>query len=199
MLAPLTDLDARYKELADGFEQNVIEERKQTMAIAYHEMAPALVQLIPFSRICDLYADDGKWFRFSTNSQAALDDMSERIDAIASGEQTIRQMTWESKQELEHAVSVYFQTLDIGKTVQTITDERERQQQIQELQEMRESYVEPEPAPQVDIAPKQPVISEPEPMRQTYYFEFELTQEELADLMTFVKTRGIHGRRRKVA
>lgn len=206
VLAPLSDLDARYRALVEGYEEAVVGRRRMDMAEAYRDMAPALAGLVPFGRLCDAFAEEGRWFRFSTKDQAAMEDMEARVSAIAEGERTVRAMPWASDEDRDAAVSRFFEVLDVGRAVADVQAEAERRARVRELEEARRASAEapaapgPEEAPEArEEAPERPEQQAPEPpARRTYVFEFELDEGELADLMAFLRARGIHGRRRAV-
>lgn len=137
VLAPLTALDAAYKAEIDAWDARIVDERRMAMAQEYAEGAPDLVPLVPFERLCERFAAEGKWFLRSTGDAKATEDMWQRIQGIAECEQALDAMGI-APDLLADAKARYFSTLDLAEAMTWARRQAEQRERVAELERQRE-------------------------------------------------------------
>lgn len=220
---PLREVERGYKAQLDEWDAGVIDRRREAMAAAYADMAPALAGgLCPFEVVWDRRGRALKWQNRSTGEQRCMDSLTEVVRGIAADEQTVQSLDM-TPEERDACRAEYFRTLDLAAAVRRVSDERDRLARIREMDEARRaqaaSLAAPEtvplseaapdvpPAPEATAAPKAQgaparAVAAPQaaPMAAQaaarYVFEFECTREQLERLMAFLRAEGIHGKRR---
>lgn len=166
VLSPLTDLDVRYKELLDAYDEMLKTNRFIELSKEYEGIAPDLVKLVPLERIIERFGSEkGKvWLNKSTNIMAAKAMLGEAIYQIADAERTISEMA--DPADLEEVKAIYFDKLDLQAALSEARrrkDQRERVAELERVRQEREAayaqYVaetpQPEPVPQVEHAPQE--------------------------------------------
>lgn len=181
VLAPLTEIDTGYKMQLDEWEAGIINRRKANLSEMYSDMAPALAEgLVPFERIWATFAQEKKWTLKSTNEAKCLKDLEKVVEHIAEDETTI-QNTSMTDEERRSCRAMYFSTLDLGKAIKAVAEQRAQQERLRELDEMRaqqaQSIIQPAPVrePEPEAEPEQQEqesaqdttpTTAPEPIRQ---------------------------------
>lgn len=228
-IARLLELDETYKANLDAWDERCIAERKCTLAEEYASYAPDLAEplegqtepLVPFSRLEEKYASDGKWYNRSTSEKAAISDMQKRVEKIAADDHTIDQLDMTDAERTELKAE-YFATLDFAQSMSAATRrreerqraealERERQERLKWQQEQQAAVQEPEPEPMPEAVPEPttpqsavqpvPVVAvpqaqpTPQPEAATLFIlEVEVTPTQKQALISYLKAQGIHGR-----
>lgn len=137
VLSPLTALDAAYKAELDAWDERVVEQRRLAMSQEYAEGAPDLVPLVPFERLCERYATEGKWFLRSTGDAKAAEDMWQRVQGIAECERAL-DATGLAADILADAKARYFSTLDLADAMTWARGQQEQRERVAELERQRE-------------------------------------------------------------
>ena len=176
VLSPLTDLDVRYKELLDNYEELWRTNRRIELEQEYEDLAPNLVPLVPFELILKRYGSDtGKvWLNRSTNSEAAKTMLGDAIFDIAENEKAIGSLV--DPEDAVEAKARYFATLDFqGALTQARRDkeQRERVKRLEAERAMREAQPEPEPAPMPEPVVAEAVVAQDEAPAHHWYISFE--------------------------
>lgn len=213
---PLREVERGYKAQLDEWDAGVIDRRRQAMADAYADMAPALAGgLCPFEVVWERRGRALKWQNRSTGEQRCMDSLTEVVRGIAADEQTVQSLDM-TPAERDACRAEYFRTLDLAAAVRRVSDERDRLARIREMDEARraqaESLAAPATVPLAEAAPDEPPAPAPAPQAAParaeaapqaapaaatrYVFEFECTPAQLERLMAFLRAEGIHGRRR---
>ncbi|KRN55067.1 MAG: hypothetical protein KHZ79_01145 [Atopobium minutum] len=165
-LLPLTTIDIDYKRYIDQYEALITESKLQDVEAAYMDYAPALVELIPFSKLQAKYAREEKWENLTTNSETIKQALYKHVDQIAEDEQTIEAQPVDEA-ERQAMKADYFQSLDLGEVLRKSSErlrvaklEAERKARLEEekraLVEKPQPQVEeplPELQPQVEAKP----------------------------------------------
>lgn len=207
-VAPLSGLDAEYKERLDEWDEACRARRRDELEAAYAEMAPQLVPLVPFERLAGRYADAGKWFLRSTTGPKAMASLEEAVSDVARNERQIGMYDL-APEEAETMRAEYFSTLDLQAAARHAMELREQRERVRALDAERAEAAGAPPAEEsravasarraaeafIERDAQAPALEE----RQRYVFEFELSADELMSLMRFVRASGIHGRRRRAA
>lgn len=214
---PLREVERGYKAQLDEWDAGVIDRRREAMAAAYADMAPALAGgLCPFELVWDRRGRALKWQNRSTGEGRCMDSLAEVVRGIAADEQTIQSLDM-TPEERDACRAEYFRTLDLAAAVRRVSDERERLARIREMDEARRAQAAslsgPVTPPLATAAPDEPpaavapapaqaaparAVAAPQaaPAAARYVFEFECTPAQLERLMAFLRAEGIHGKRR---
>lgn len=200
VLQPLTDAEDEYRRRISEYEAQMVDERRMRLAEEYAEMAPDLVPLVPFDRLCEHFAKDGKWLNLSTPEAKASESLAEAVQRIANDESVIASTAADAEEEREVRAE-YFTTLDVSAALRSCIARREQRKRVAELdyeRKARETCCEPrcEPVePEPERAPKERP-SEPQTASERLIV-FEVTVPEskaraFRDAMLAIG--GIHGR-----
>lgn len=228
-ISRLLELDETYKANLDAWDERCIAERKCTLAKEYASYAPDLAEplegqdapLVPFSRLEEKYAAEGKWYMRSTSEKAAITDMQKRVEKIAADDHTIDQLDMTDAERTELKAE-YFATLDFAQSMSAATRrreerqraealERERQERLKWQQEQQAAVQEPEQEPMPAAVPEPttpqsavqpvPVVvvpqAQPTPQPEAatlFILEVEVTPTQKQALISYLKAQGIHGR-----
>lgn len=227
-IARLLELDETYKANLDAWDERCIAERKCTLAEEYASYAPDLAEplegqdapLVPFAKLEEKYAAEGKWYNRSTSEKAAITDMQKRVEKIAADDHTIDQLDMTDAERTELKAE-YFATLDFAQSMSAATRrreerqraealERERQERLKWQQEQQAAVQEPEPEPMPEAVPEptqqsavQPVpvvqaapepVTAPAEVTSIFILEVEVTPTQKQALIGYLKAQGIHGR-----
>lgn len=200
VLQPLTDAEDEYRRRISEYEAQMVDERRMRLAEEYAEIAPDLVPLVPFDRLCEHFAEDGKWLNLSTSEAKASESLAKAVQSIANDESVIASTAADADEEREVRAE-YFTTLDVSAALRSCIARREQRKRVAELdaeRKARETCCEPrcEPVEQEPVrAPEEPV-SEPEnASERLIVFEVTVPEskvDEFRDAM--IALGGIHGR-----
>lgn len=213
-LAPLAEVERDYKAQLDEWERGWTERRMAMLRAVYEETAPLLAPVVPLERLCERFAKQDKWLLRGTGYVKARELLLKRVETVAKEWCSLDSLDM-TDDERAMAKAEYTRTLDLGAAAQKVVDERERREQIAAIDAYNAPEQEPEPAPEPRESPAveaarrayeaaranpapEPAPTAPEPMER-HVFEFECTRSQLTALMAFLKSSGIHGKRRKVS
>ena len=197
VLSPLTDLDSQYKELLDSYDDMLRASREIELAQEYQDLAPYLVELVPFERILGRYGNErgSVWLNKSTNIVLAKQMLADAIERIAADEKLIDDVV--SADELEQTKAIYFQTLDLQSALSEAKRLREQRERVQELERIRsEQATVPTPEP-VASQPHQPEAEEPvqheRPASDAHPWVIDMvcTREQANMVADFMRSNGI--------
>lgn len=214
-LAPLTTIDESYKHYINNYEALVVDSKLQDVEAAYMDYAPALVELVPFTKLCEKYAADEKWENIGTNVEVIKQALCEHVDQIGQDEKTIEAQPVDEV-EKQAMKADYFASLDLGevlrksserlrvaelerKRAQALEQEQLEQARIQEeaIKQQAEQVIEEvfTPAPQPSQAPPAPapVASQPQQAHGWVVCIDSATREQMAQLAQMLKTIGVSG------
>ena len=150
VLSVARDASERIKAEIDKREAEAREGRREQLERAYQDMAPVLVPVVPFERLCE-----DKWLT-QTGYKCALPELEAKVSQLAAD--------WDSLQSMMGSLPCYdvaetelFQTLDLGRAIQRARDEQERRDAIAQAKADREANL---AAAKADAEPEEP--TEPE-------------------------------------
>lgn len=194
-IAPVMTLRDRYKGAKARIEDAERQQRREDLRAAYEEYAPALVDMVPFDRLLE-----PQWLNKSFGAKKAEEALLSKVDGVAKDWEAFGSMPWTDK---EAAELDFFRTLSLRETA-VLDDQRKQERERLEamkatVQEYRqESGKASEPAdytpevfetPQIVQEAEQVVASVPE----VWLFALEMTPEQKAALISYMKSQGIHG------
>ena len=205
--APLDALDAEYRARIQEWDVGAQRRRADALEAAYAEYAPQLVPLVPFERLSARYSEEGRWYLRSTSEAKAVESMEAAVEDVARNERQIGMFDL-PPEDAEAMRAVYFSTLDLQAAARHAMEMRDQRERVRRLDAERAEAageapreVSPAVAKAREVAEACIARSESGPAleeRQTYVFEFRLSADELSQLMAFVRSRGIHGKRRRL-
>lgn len=138
LLEPLTSIDEGYKAELDRWERESYQRKLSYAQQQYEELAPALVELVPFSRIRDTYAADEKWENLTTSEQDIVEAITEHVNQIAADEKIIDAMQLDEK-EAQALKADYFSCLSLGDALRRHTERKEQQKRVAALEAQRKA------------------------------------------------------------
>lgn len=192
VLADARARDAALKAEVDAWDAQAVERKKQELAEAYGQFAPALVPLVPFERIWDELAPVNKWANKGTNIEQAKEQLYAYVERIGQDERTIDGLDMPDE-DREQVKADFFGSLDLGDAIARERERVARREHVAELERMRqEQAAEPEPEPEAELEP------EPEPERpripRALVFEVNVPIELVDTFVTAMKALGsVHG------
>lgn len=205
--APLAELDAEYRARIQEWDAGALRRRADALEAAYAEYAPQLVPLVPFERLSARYSEAGRWYLRSTGEAKAVESMEAAVDDVARNERQIGMFDL-SPEDAESLRAEYFSTLDLQSAARHAMEQREQRERVRALDAERAEAAGDAPRGESPATARGREVAEaciagnvsgPAPEeRQTYVFEFQLSAGELSQLMAFVRSRGIHGKRRRL-
>lgn len=141
-LAPLDEIDDGYKAEVTAYEERWRLERRALLAQEYADMAPDLVELVPFDRLMDRHGRErGKqWDARSMTDGQAVAAMQQAVARIAEDERTITEGPWDEEDRTALKAD-YFRTLDLSgalRRTQEAKDQRERVERLERERRQRE-------------------------------------------------------------
>lgn len=198
VLSPLTDLDARYKELLDSYDEMLRTQRVIELSEEYAGIAPDLVDVVPLERIIERFGNEkGKaWLNKSTNIMAVKGMLGEAIYQIADAERTLSEMA--DPADLEEVKAIYFDRLDLQAALSEARRRRDQRERVAELERVRREreaayaqYV-AESQPEVETVP-QPVV-ETVPQEEAHAWVIvasSATRSQMMRLRDLARSEGI--------
>lgn len=218
-LLPLTTIDDSYKHHITVYENLVIDSRLQDVEAAYMDYAPALVELVPFKRLCEKFSKDDKWENIGTNVEAIKQSLYAHVDQIALDEKTIDAQPVEDS-EKQAMKADYFASLDLGEVLRKSSErlrvaelerqrtevlERERLEQErlehqraeafkQQAEQVIEEVFNPQPEPVKPPAPPAPPAPVQAPQVHPWVVLIDnATREQMTQLAAALKQIGVSG------
>ena len=215
LLAPLTDADEGYKARMAEWDELRVSQRREHLEQSYLEFAPQLAPLVPFDRLCERFAAEGKWFTRSKSEAEDERSMRHAVSAIADDEKQIDMWQLDAGDK-EAMKAEYFNTLDLHAAAVKAQALREQRANVRALEEQRAAeaaeaarVAEQEPASDVmtpimrkGVETMNRVMAanaEREgreaaaPEKYEYLIKVRLDAVEYATLIGFLKQQGIRG------
>lgn len=202
--APIDDVVGALKREIDAYDARWADVRRANLRRHYEEFAPLIAlplegqdaPLLPFSRI-----DDDRWYHRTTTEMAAMQELEDIIERIAREESTLKDLNLAHPEE---ARAEYFATLDLNAAIKRSADIEEHERMVAALDEVTKGYEmpvdEPEPETPTDTPTEPERAAEGTTAPQTdedtprpYRIYLTCTPRELAELVEWFKTHGIHG------
>lgn len=213
--APLREFEAHVKELdtrirsyadilGDALKARDAAERARKRAAIeerYAEFAGSLAQALPFDRVLD-----PKWLNRSTSFKMAVDEMEDRVSAIAADYESLKSQAG-SLAFFAEDEAVFLRTLSLREALEHDAQRREETERIEAMKaEQAACAGEPEPEPEVDMDEvHEEYVYEPDPGDVPYahpcadgpeldwVIEARMTQGQADVLVSWLKSMGIHG------
>lgn len=138
LLEPLSSIDANYKAEIELWEEQAYKQKLSYAREAYEDMAPALVDLVPFERICDKYSKDEGWDKLTVTDEKVRLSVEGHISQIANDEKTIAAMGLDDD-ETAALKADYFSCLDLGDAMRRSTERRQQRERVAALEAERKA------------------------------------------------------------
>lgn len=173
LLEPLSSIDANYKAEIELWEEQAYQQKLSYAREAYEDMAPALVELVPFERIRDKYSKDEGWDKFTVTDEKVRLSVEGHISQIANDEKTIDAMGLDAD-ETAALKADYFSCLDLGDAMRRSTERRQQRERVAALEAERKAReeerarLEAEMAAQAEqMAASEPIVAQNAPQQAT--------------------------------
>lgn len=173
LLEPLSSIDANYKAEIELWEEQAYQQKLSYAREAYEDMAPALVELVPFERIRDKYSKDEGWDKFTVTDEKVRLSVEGHISQIANDEKTIDVMGLDAD-ETAALKADYFSCLDLGDAMRRSTERRQQRERVAALEAERKAReeerarLEAEMAAQAEqMAASEPIVAQNAPQQAT--------------------------------
>lgn len=153
-------------------------EKRDELRGIYEDMAPALVPVVPYERL-----EDPKWLNKTTAINKAIDELAEKVDRIAKDWETLKRVKLAFPGEAE---ALFFRTLSI---MEAIAHDDARRKEQERIEAMRQEVEENRAAMQDDVLDG---LERDEEVRR-YHMDFNATREQLAQIVSFMKSIGVSG------
>lgn len=146
VLSTARDASERLKGEIDRREEEAREGRREQLERAYQDMAPVLVPVVPFERLCE-----DKWLT-QTGCKHALPELEAKVSQLAAD--------WDSLQSMKGSLPCYdvaeselFMSLDLGRAIQRARDEQAHRDAIAQAKAERDANL---AAARADAEPEEP-------------------------------------------
>ena len=153
VLSTARDASDRLKAEIDKREAEAKEGRREQLERAYQDMAPVLVPVVPFERLCE-----DKWLT-QTGYKHALPELEAKVSQLAAD--------WDSLQSMMGSLPCYdvaeselFMSLDLGRAIQSARDEQERRDAIAQAKAERDANLAAARAEAEPEKPEEPAETE---------------------------------------
>ena len=209
LLKPAKEAKETIAAARDEKEQALRDEKREQLQAIYEEYAPALVDLVPFSQICEL-----KWLNVSTKMAVATKELYAKVDRIASDWEMLKSMA-DNMAHFEECEREFFRTLDLGAATALnakLVAEQQKidalkaevsanraQQEEQAPSEAFDDFVDAYNAePHEEPADYTPELFESHDVERTYIYTLRMTDSQREKLHQTLKFHGIHGSYKEV-
>lgn len=132
VLSTARDASERLKAEIDRREEAARDGRREQLERAYEDMAPVLVPVVPFDRLCE-----DKWLT-QTGYKHAMPELEAKVSQLAAD--------WDSLQSMMGSLPCYdvaeselFLSLDLGRAIQSARDEQSRRDAIAQAKAERDA------------------------------------------------------------
>lgn len=132
VLSTARDASERLKAEIDRREEAARDGRREQLERAYEDMAPVLVPVVPFERLCE-----DKWLT-QTGYKRAMPELEAKVSQLAAD--------WDSLQSMMGSLPCYdvaeselFLSLDLGRAIQSARDEQSRRDAIAQAKAERDA------------------------------------------------------------
>ncbi|MBS4874135.1 MAG: DUF1351 domain-containing protein [Atopobium minutum] len=163
LLEPLSSIDANYKAEIELWEEQAYKQKLSYAREAYEDMAPALVDLVPFERICDKYSKDEGWDKLTVTDEKVRLSVEGHISQIANDEKTIDAMGLDAD-ETSALKADYFSCLDLGDAMRRSTERRQQRERVAALEAERKVREEERARLEAEMAAQAEQMAVSEPM-----------------------------------
>lgn len=225
LLAPLTGIDAEYKQALAAWERLVVDSRTQAVEAWYMGQGGVVVDAVPFRALWDRYAAEGKWGLYGTNEVAIQEDVTRRVRAIEADLVSIDAQPLDEGERMALKQD-YLSTLDMGEAMGRAAERRRQREALEEAERRRaeaerqereraereearareeaerarreRAGLDPEPpaaAQAVEEAPEPPADWRGQEAR-TLVFEVEVPEHRVGEFVSAMRAiDGVHGRK----
>lgn len=153
VLSTARDASDRLKAEIDKRDAEAKEGRREQLERAYQDMAPVLVPVVPFERLCE-----DKWLT-QTGYRHAMPELEAKVTQLAAD--------WDSLQSMMGSLPCYdvaeselFLSLDLGRAIQSARDEQKRRDAIAQAKAEREANLAAARAEAEQAKPEEPEETE---------------------------------------
>lgn len=166
VIEPLDELDRAYKAALDDWDALKRYERQGELAKAYAEMAPALAEMLPYTRLAELADPEGRWLLRTVSDAKARELMEDAAGKAVEGYEAIGSMNL-ADEDATAVRAEYFRSLDLAaamRRAEELKAERERiaafeaerraAEEAARAAEQAAQAPEPEPQPAQTAAPE---------------------------------------------
>lgn len=136
LLAPLTGIDAEYKQALAAWERLVVDSRTQAVEAWYMGQGGVVVDAVPFRALWDRYAAEGKWGLYGTNEVAIQEDVTRRVRAIEADLASIDAQPLDEGERMALKQD-YLSTLDMGEAMGRAAERRRQREALEEAERRR--------------------------------------------------------------
>lgn len=150
VLSTARDASERLKAEIDRREEAARDGRREQLERAYEDMAPVLVPVVPFERLCE-----DKWLT-QTGYKRAMPELEAKVSQLAAD--------WDSLQSMMGSLPCYdvaeselFSSLDLGRAIQSARDEQSRRDAIAQAKAERDANL---AAARAETEPEEPEETE---------------------------------------
>lgn len=163
LLEPLSSIDANYKAEIEQWEEQAYKQKLSYAREAYEDMAPALVELVPFERICDKYSKDEGWDKITVTDEKVRLSVEGHVAQIANDEKTIAAMGLDDD-ETAALKADYFSCLDLGDAMRRSTERRQQRERVAALEAERKAREEERARLEAEMAAQAEQMAASEPI-----------------------------------
>lgn len=137
LLAPLSGVDAAYKEALAEWERLTVESRTQAIEAWYVDQGGVVVDAVPFSRLVETFGAEGKWLNYGTNEVAIQEDVTRRVRAIEADLESIDAQSLDEGERMDLKQD-YLSTLDMGEAMRRAAERRRQREALEEAERRRQ-------------------------------------------------------------
>ena len=137
LLAPLSGVDASYKEALAEWERLTVESRTQAIEAWYVDQGGVVVDAVPFQRLVDAFGAEGKWLNYGTNEVAIQEDVTRRVRAIEADLESIDAQSLDEGERMALKQD-YLSTLDMGEAMRRAAERRRQREALEEAERRRQ-------------------------------------------------------------
>lgn len=136
LLAPLTGIDAEYKQALAAWERLVVDSRTQAVEAWYLGQGGVVVDAVPFRALWDRYAAEGRWGLYGTTEVAIQEDVTRRVRAIEADLASIDAQPLDEGERMALKQD-YLSTLDMGEAMGRAAERRRQREALEEAERRR--------------------------------------------------------------
>ena len=180
----LKEASATYTKAINTADEIARSKRAAVLEEAYHDMAPALVPVVPWERIYEK-----TWTNKTHGEVRAKEDLAAKVAKIAADWETLKGLGLENQEEAEIE---FFQTLDLSSAITHAKEALERKARLEAMKAEVEPEPEPEPEPTPEPAPDPPDPQEKR-QRMVIFIDQPITAEEARTIGRVIGSHGFTG------
>lgn len=137
LLAPLSGVDASYKEALAEWERLTVESRTQAIEAWYVDQGGVVVDAVPFQRLVEAFGAEGKWLNYGTNEVAIQEDVTRHVRAIEADLESIDAQSLDEGERMALKQD-YLSTLDMGEAMRRAAERRRQREALEEAERRRQ-------------------------------------------------------------